>query len=167
MATWWRRKQHRFFELFCDSTVSCIARNNLPQKVHNENKDADFLSVATALWFSFLPPATKLGQGYIFTGVCDSVHRGVGVCLSACWDVTPPCPQGQASPREQAPSPAQSAGGTHPTGMQFCFVLPFVIDFKLHLDFSAGYLRDWSLNDNERLRMWRLRRLPRWGRRRH
>ena len=24
-----------------------------------------------------LPPATKLGQGYIFTGVCDSVHRGV------------------------------------------------------------------------------------------
>ena len=24
----------------------------------------------------FLPPATKLGQGYVFTGVCDSVHRG-------------------------------------------------------------------------------------------
>ena len=24
----------------------------------------------------FLPPATKLGQCYIFTGVCDSVHRG-------------------------------------------------------------------------------------------
>ena len=28
---------------------------------------------------NLLPPATKLGQGYIFTGVCDSVHRG-GVC---------------------------------------------------------------------------------------
>ena len=31
-----------------------------------------------------LPPATKLGQGYIFTGVCDSVNRGVsapGGCL--------------------------------------------------------------------------------------
>ena len=28
---------------------------------------------------SLLPPATKLGQGYIFTGVCDSVHRG-GMC---------------------------------------------------------------------------------------
>ena len=27
----------------------------------------------------FLPPATKLGQGNIFTGVCDSVHRGCGV----------------------------------------------------------------------------------------
>ena len=24
----------------------------------------------------FLPPATKLGQGYIFTGVCYSVHAG-------------------------------------------------------------------------------------------
>ena len=23
-----------------------------------------------------LPPATKLGQGYVFTGVRDSVHRG-------------------------------------------------------------------------------------------
>ena len=26
----------------------------------------------------YLPPATKLGQGYIFTGVCDSVHGGGG-----------------------------------------------------------------------------------------
>ena len=24
-----------------------------------------------------LPPTTKLGQGYVFTRVCDSVHRGV------------------------------------------------------------------------------------------
>ena len=24
----------------------------------------------------FLPPATKLGQGYVFTRMCDSVHRG-------------------------------------------------------------------------------------------
>ena len=28
-----------------------------------------------------LPPATKLGQGYVFTHVCDSVHGG---CLSQC-----------------------------------------------------------------------------------
>ena len=28
---------------------------------------------------SFLPPTMKLGQGYIFTGICDSVNRGV--CL--------------------------------------------------------------------------------------
>ena len=34
--------------------------------------------------FFSLPPATKLGQGYIFTGVCHSVNRGVsglGGCL--------------------------------------------------------------------------------------
>ena len=37
-----------------------------------------------------LPPATKLGQRYVFTGVCHSVNRGGrGVCLIACWD-TPP-----------------------------------------------------------------------------
>ena len=33
--------------------------------------------------FSSLPPATKLGQGYVFTRVCDSVH-GWGVCLPQC-----------------------------------------------------------------------------------
>ena len=31
-----------------------------------------------------LPPATKLGQGYIFTGVCDSVNGGGGVCSQGC-----------------------------------------------------------------------------------
>ena len=32
----------------------------------------------------YLPPATKLGQGYVFTRVCDSVHRegGLGVMVS-------------------------------------------------------------------------------------
>ena len=28
------------------------------------------------MYLHLLPPATKLGQGYVFTGVCDSVHRG-------------------------------------------------------------------------------------------
>ena len=40
---------------------------------------------------------TKLGQGNVFTGICDSVHRG-GVCLSACLD-TP----GSRHPPEQTP----------------------------------------------------------------
>ena len=32
-----------------------------------------------------LPPATKLGQACVFTGVCDSVHRrGVPGCWGAC-----------------------------------------------------------------------------------
>ena len=30
----------------------------------------------------FLPPATKLGQGYIFTRVCDSVYEGGGACMT-------------------------------------------------------------------------------------
>ena len=29
-------------------------------------------------------PQRSCGQGYVFTHVCDSVHRGV--CLSTCWD---------------------------------------------------------------------------------
>ena len=31
----------------------------------------------TNIYSLLLPPATKLGQGYIFTGVCDSVNSGV------------------------------------------------------------------------------------------
>ena len=33
----------------------------------------------------FLPPATKLGQGYIFTGVCHSVNRGVSAPGGLLW----------------------------------------------------------------------------------
>ena len=33
---------------------------------------------------SYLPPATKLRQGNVFTPVCDSVHRGGGVSVPAC-----------------------------------------------------------------------------------
>ena len=53
-----------------------------------------------------LPPATKLGQGNIFTGICDSVHRGV--CLNACWDTTHP--PGQDPPLDQAGTPQDQAG---------------------------------------------------------
>ena len=84
----------------------------------------------------------KLGQGYVFTGVCDSVH--MGVCLSTCWDTTPPkdqAPTWEQTPPEQTPRSrpppgvdtpqlpsstehagryGQRAGGTHPTGMQSC-----------------------------------------------
>ena len=33
--------------------------------------------VTSNTFCSLLPPATKLGQGYIFTGICHSVNRGV------------------------------------------------------------------------------------------
>ena len=42
----------------------------------------------------YLPPATKFGQGYVFTGVCYSVNGG---CL-------PQCMLGYHTPRDQAPS---------------------------------------------------------------
>ena len=35
--------------------------------------------------FRFLPPATKLEQGYIFIGVCDSVHGGGCYPSMHCW----------------------------------------------------------------------------------
>ena len=65
------------------------------------------------LFFLILPPATKLGQGYVFTRVCDTV-----TCPTACWD-TPPSPAAVHAGRY-----GQQAGGTHPTGMQPCYYLP-------------------------------------------
>ena len=83
----------------------------------------------------FLPPANEVGEGYVFTTVCHSVHRG-GVCLSACWGRPPreQTPPGNRQPPEQTPPPpeqappcavhagryGQQAGGTHPTGMHTC-----------------------------------------------
>ena len=77
---------------------------------------------------SSLPPATKLGQGNIFTGVCDSVHReGLPQCMLGYH--TPSLPPGSGRhPPDQAPPPeaehtgryGQRAGGMHPTGMQPC-----------------------------------------------
>ena len=56
------------------------------------------------LFLSFLPSATKLWQGNVFTPVCQSFCSQGGVCLNACWD-TPPAgtplagtPPGQAHP---------------------------------------------------------------------
>ena len=85
----------------------------------------------------FLPPATKLEQGNVFTGVCDSVHGG------GCLHQAPPpkqTPPGeQTPPRDQThllqsrhppgpdtpppPGTATAAGGTHPTVMHSCYNL--------------------------------------------
>ena len=46
--------------------------------------------VSIILAHTFLPPATKLGQCYIFTGVCDSVNRGgVRGCCQGAFMVAP------------------------------------------------------------------------------
>ena len=60
-------------------------------------------------------PQRSCSQGNIFTPVCHSVHRG-GVCLSACWDITPPggnppgadTPLGADTPPEQTPPGADT-----------------------------------------------------------
>ena len=62
---------------------------------------------------NLLPTAAKLGQGYVFTRVCDSVHRGV--CLSACWDTTTPLPREQ-TPWHQTPRDQIPPGSRHPLG---------------------------------------------------
>ena len=86
-----------------------------------------------------LPPATKLGQGYVFTGVCDSVHRGGSASVHAeisrntapapaqsrpRWSIHPPPPGSRHPPgTEHVGKYGQRAGGTHPTGMQSCFTM--------------------------------------------
>ena len=90
----------------------------------------------------FLPPATKLGQGYIFTGVCDSVHRegsapggcpvGGGACWGGAWSGWVPAvgfllpgvggawSGGMPGPGWRPLGMATAAGSTHPTGMNSC-----------------------------------------------
>ena len=73
----------------------------------------------------FLPPATKLGQGYVFTRVCDSFHGG-----SASVHAGIPTTPGKETPPLARQTPMRSvcweirskAGGMLPTGMQFLFL---------------------------------------------
>ena len=43
------------------------------------------LSLSDLLSSVYLPPATKLGQGYVFTRVCDSVHGGGDLAPGVGW----------------------------------------------------------------------------------
>ena len=94
---------------------------------------------------NFYRPQRSCGQGNVFTGVCLSTG-GEGVCLSACWDATPPdqadpppgpgrSPQTRQTPPDQADPPRTRqtppgkqtpayglrVAGTHPTGMHSCY----------------------------------------------
>ena len=95
-----------------------------------------------------LPPATKLGQGYVFTGVCDSVHRGVSASVHAGIHTPPGSrqpppgadtpranPTGAGIPPEHAGRYDQRAGGTHPTGMQSCLEQHFTIPISSYFSF--------------------------------
>ena len=60
--------------------------------------------------FAYLPAATKLGQGYVFTGVCDSVHWGGSASVHA-WIPHPPP---RTDPPEQTPPRADPPQSRHP-----------------------------------------------------
>ena len=44
-------------------------------------KEGSETGITKTAYNTYLPPATKLRQGNVFTRVCDSVHRG-GLCPS-------------------------------------------------------------------------------------
>ena len=77
-------------------------------------------------WVPLLPPATKLGQGYIFTGVCHSVNRGGLLPGGGCLLWGGVCSQGGGGPAPKVggwwrpPGMATAVGSTHPTGMHSC-----------------------------------------------
>ena len=93
-----------------------------------------------------LPPATKLGQGYVFTRVCDSVHRGVSASVHA----------GIHLPGADFPPGADTTPGPDPlqihlravadlaflyliTNANFCLVIClFLLDGVLHVDYRRS-----------------------------
>ena len=100
----------------------------------------------------FLPAATKLGEGYIFTGVCLSTEGRVSASAHAGIPPSPdqapplgPDPPGPGSPPDQAPPPGKrtpayglQAAGTHPTGMHSCynFLVTYLIFYNINKLFS-------------------------------
>ena len=87
---------------------SCTLYFKLLLSLHYSYLINDKLVLINFVCKHLLPVATKLGQGNVFTGVCDSVHRGAG-CLPQCMlGYHPP-------PREQTPSPgADTPQSRHP-----------------------------------------------------
>ena len=83
--------------------------------------------------YPFLPPATKLWQGNVFTPVYQSFFSQGGVSVPMHAGIHTPgrhplgrhpladTPSRQTPPGQTPPSPtATAADGTHPTGMQYC-----------------------------------------------
>ena len=123
-----------------------IGQNNrfVPPPLELAPPGKSFIRPCTILWLPiiFLPPETKLGQGYVFTRICDSVHRGggEGVVSQHALQVSRPTLKGEvggsdlgvglqahtqgwcipACTEADNPSTATAAGGTHPTGMHSC-----------------------------------------------
>ena len=101
------------------------------------------LTLFSRIVFCLLPPATKLGQGYIFTSVCDSVHRGGGAWSGGVWSWgvhgagevwsggLVPCFLVQGGTWWRPPKTATAARGTHPTRMHSCLMCRFHNNFMM------------------------------------
>ena len=66
----------------------------------------------------------SLGQGNIFSSVCQEFCSYGGVCLSACWDTTPPGsrhPPPEQVPQEQAPPKQAVPLGADPHPSSVCW----------------------------------------------
>ena len=67
--------------------------------------------------FQLLPPANEVCEGYVFTSICHSVHRGGG---GRAWHGGMHC-RGHALQGDLcAGDMVTEAGGTHPTVMHSC-----------------------------------------------
>ena len=77
----------------------------------------DIRHLITKLYFAYLPAATKLGQGNVFTGVCDSVHGG---CLPQCMLGYPTTPRSRHPPLSRHPLGADMPPGAGTPLEQTC-----------------------------------------------
>ena len=115
-------------------------------------------------------------EGYVFTGVCLSTQGG-GICLSACWDTTPPGsrhPPGADPPWERTPSQSRHPPGPdtprsrHPPKRQpllqtvrillECILVPGYVYWKIKPGESERYFfkNNISLNFREMNLSWAL-----------
>ena len=74
-------------------TDTSLGRQPLSRDGHCSGRYASYWNAI------LLPPATKLGQSYVFTGICHSVNRGVHLVLGGvCSGWVVPGPRGVPSP---------------------------------------------------------------------
>ena len=156
------------FVLCCVRQPSGIVRHN-KTLVHSDCSLSQYnwIKSNTAQVY-FITARNEVGAMLCFTGVCDSVHRwGLPQCMLG---YHPPGtrhpPRADPPPRAVTPNPypprsspppgaehagryGQHAGGTHPTGMQFCIIkedratLKFLQYTRMDListDFQTGTL---------------------------
>ena len=59
--------------------ASCYIKYIFSERLHNANIQGKPWVLQDLLFDPYYRPQTKLREGYVFTGVCDSVHRGGSV----------------------------------------------------------------------------------------